>query len=82
MTNYEVLKSLSIEEMACFLESETTRIAKLVFDLCGYGIHPQIIYQRRLEWLKSEAENVDRCVVCGEVIPEGRQACPICEKLH
>ena len=56
MTNYEVLMSLTIEEMAKFLESETTRMAKPVFDLCGYGIHPQIIYQRRLEWLKSEAE--------------------------
>ena len=21
----------------------------------------------------------NRCVVCGEVIPEGRQVCPICE---
>jgi uncharacterized Zn finger protein (UPF0148 family) len=24
-------------------------------------------------------ENVDRCVCCGEIIPEGRQICPICE---
>lgn len=54
MTNYELLKSLTIEEMAAFLENETTRIAKPVFDLCGYGIHPQVIYARRLEWLKSE----------------------------
>ena len=22
----------------------------------------------------------DRCVACGEVIPEGRQVCPMCEK--
>ena len=22
----------------------------------------------------------DRCVICGEVIPEGRQVCPICER--
>lgn len=22
--------------------------------------------------------DVDRCVVCGNVIPEGRQVCPIC----
>lgn len=26
-----------------------------------------------------EPENVDRCVFCGEVIPEGRQVCPKCE---
>ena len=24
-------------------------------------------------------ENADHCVICGEVIPEGRQVCPICE---
>lgn len=23
--------------------------------------------------------NVDRCVICGAIIPEGRQVCPICE---
>ena len=22
----------------------------------------------------------DRCIVCGKVIPEGRQVCPNCEK--
>ena len=22
---------------------------------------------------------VDRCVICGEIIPEGRQVCPMCE---
>lgn len=24
--------------------------------------------------------NADRCTVCGEIIPEGRQVCPLCEK--
>jgi hypothetical protein len=24
-------------------------------------------------------ENADRCVCCGEIIPEGRQVCPGCE---
>ena len=24
--------------------------------------------------------SVDRCVCCGEVVPEGRQVCPLCEK--
>lgn len=27
-------------------------------------------------------DNVNRCVVCGEIIPEGRQACPICERVE
>lgn len=26
------------------------------------------------------ADNCNRCVCCGEVIPEGRQVCPKCEK--
>lgn len=25
-------------------------------------------------------ENVNRCVCCNAVIPEGRQVCPICER--
>lgn len=25
-------------------------------------------------------DNVERCVCCGEIIPEGRQVCPACEK--
>ena len=25
-------------------------------------------------------KNSDRCVCCGEVVPEGRQVCPQCEK--
>ena len=24
----------------------------------------------------------DRCVVCGELIPEGRMVCPICENIE
>ena len=23
---------------------------------------------------------IDRCVCCGEIIPEGRQICPLCEQ--
>lgn len=24
----------------------------------------------------------NRCIFCGEIIPEGRQVCPICEKIQ
>lgn len=27
-----------------------------------------------------ENTNVDRCVCCGEIVPEGRMICPKCEK--
>ncbi len=26
------------------------------------------------------SDNSDRCICCGEVIPEGRQVCPMCEE--
>jgi hypothetical protein len=26
------------------------------------------------------SENVDRCISCGEIIPEGRWVCPNCER--
>lgn len=29
---------------------------------------------------KGEALNAETCVVCGNVIPEGRQVCPTCER--
>ena len=25
-------------------------------------------------------ENVDRCAVCGEIVPEGREVCPSCQE--
>jgi uncharacterized OB-fold protein len=31
----------------------------------------------------NKAESYDnRCVCCGEIIPEGRMVCPNCEKQH
>lgn len=29
---------------------------------------------------ESRSENADRCVSCGEIIPEGRWVCPNCER--
>lgn len=31
------------------------------------------------EELEKKISNADTCVVCGAIIPEGRQVCPICE---
>lgn len=31
-----------------------------------------------VQFSKFTSFNQDRCVCCGEVIPEGRQACPVC----
>lgn len=29
---------------------------------------------------RKKKETADRCVCCGEIIPEGRQVCPNCER--
>ena len=57
MTNFELLKSFTIEEMAIFLANESYRMAKPLYDIVGYGIHPQMIAARRLEWLESEVSD-------------------------
>ena len=46
-------------------------------DLAGYAACAgEIATQQEAE---NGSEGVDRCVICGEVIPEGRQVCPTCE---
>ena len=32
-----------------------------------------------VEYRRQIQSNCDRCVCCGEVVPEGRQVCPNCE---
>lgn len=29
---------------------------------------------------ESRKENADRCISCGEIVPEGRWVCPTCER--
>jgi RNA polymerase subunit RPABC4/transcription elongation factor Spt4 len=29
--------------------------------------------------MDERSQQVDRCVSCGEIVPEGRQVCPVCE---
>ena len=33
-----------------------------------------------LAQMEQAGKNAEHCVCCGEIIPEGRQVCPICEK--
>lgn len=37
--------------------------------------------QKRKEQQETSKSN-ERCIVCDEIIPEGRQVCPKCEELH
>lgn len=46
-------------------------------DLAGYAaLAGEIVTQKK----RTETEN--RCVVCNEIIPEGRQVCPTCEQAN
>lgn len=56
MTNAQKIRSMSDEELAVLLAHETYRMAKPVFDKCGYGITEEFIFAQRLEWLKQPAE--------------------------
>ena len=34
------------------------------------------------KYTEQAVENAESCIACGEIIPESRQVCPQCEKLH
>ena len=56
MTNADRIRAMSDEELAELLANETYRIAKPCFDAFGYGLEKQVIYAKRLDWLKQPAE--------------------------
>jgi len=35
-----------------------------------------------LAQMEQAGKNAEHCVCCGDIIPEGRQVCPICEKMQ
>ena len=57
MTNYDLIKAMSVEQMAIFLGDESYRIAKPIFDATGVGITPQVAYVLRKRWLESEVQD-------------------------
>ena len=77
-------KDLSLDQLAQKANVSKNTICYWIYR----GGHPDIellcsvadVLEVSLDELAGRAKNVDRCVVCGEIIPEGRQVCPICEK--
>lgn len=60
------------------------QVGRLVSILDYYGLTEQnqdAIYlsQKIRDDIQLYRPNVNRCVCCGEIIPEGRQVCPNCE---
>lgn len=56
MTNGDVLRAMSNEELAKFLAEERARLAKPIFDRLGFGIETQVMYAKILPWLNEEAD--------------------------
>lgn len=57
MTNGDLIRSMTNEQLAEFMADEAIRIAKSVFDYFGWGVEKQIVYLSRLTWLNQEAGN-------------------------
>ena len=57
MTNGDVIRSMTNEQLADFMADEAMRLAKPVFDYFGLGVEKQIVYLSRLTWLNQEIEN-------------------------
>ena len=59
------------------IEKHCSRCGKL------FIVAPQHIYKQGRKvycsWTCYNHRNDEHCVVCGEIIPEGRQVCPNCE---
>lgn len=56
VTNADLIRAMSDEELAELLAEETYRIAKPCFDAFDLGLEKQEIYVKRLDWLKQSAE--------------------------
>lgn len=55
MTNGDVIRSMTNEQLADFMADEAMRLARSVFDYFGFGVEKQIVYLSRLTWLNQES---------------------------
>lgn len=56
MTNGDVIRQMSNEQLADFLAGERERLARHIFRLCGLGVERQIVYLSIFQWLNQEAK--------------------------
>lgn len=57
MTNADVIRSMSDEQLACLLAGEAYRIAQPVFEYVGHGFTEEFLIAIRLKWLRQPVEN-------------------------
>ena len=80
MTPQKAIKILSEElHHSCFHLNESGKAPqfyKEMGDYCEALLYAIRCIQREFNY---DLLDVNRCVCCGEIIPEGRQVCPNCE---
>lgn len=55
-TNYDVIRNMTVEQLAEFLATERFNIVKPLFEKLGFGITKEAVYITLLAWLKSEVK--------------------------
>ena len=82
---FNIFQSIELYEMT------RQKVAREIFEdidrccrVCGaFGIRGYImedVAELKKKYTEGAEENAERCISCGEIIPEGRQVCPKCEK--
>ena len=56
MTNGDLIRSLSNEQIAEFLAHERWNLGKVVFETIGFGITEEFIFINLLKWVNQECE--------------------------
>lgn len=81
MNNAQAKLETVAKEIAKETAKEIIKWIKLngTFGYGGYVIHDSTIEQMCKKY-GVEVENANTCVSCGDIIPEGRQVCPNCNK--
>lgn len=59
MTNGDLIRSLTNEQLAGFLAHERWNVAKPVFETVGYGITEEFLFAKLLKWVNEECEGID-----------------------
>ena len=56
MTNGDLVRSLTNEQIAAFLAHERWNLGKVVFETVGFGITDEFIFMNLLKWVNEECE--------------------------
>ena len=59
MTNGDLIRSLTNEQLAGLLAHERWNLVKVVFETIGFGITEEFIFINLLKWVNEECEATD-----------------------